>query len=49
MLELEAAVVDFQLWRVGEAGQAVREGGEEIHEDLGHAAQRGVLVLLERC
>lgn len=36
--KLEAAVVDLELRRVGEAAHAIREGVEEVEEVLRHLA-----------
>ena len=47
MLHLEAAIIDFEGRRAGKAEEAVREGGKEIHQYLGHVAQSRVLLLEE--
>lgn len=49
MLKLKAATVYLELWRIGEAKEAVGEARNQIKEDLRHAAYRGMLALLEGC
>ena len=47
MLHLEASIVDFELRRAREAEHTIGERVEQVHHDLRHCTQRGVLPLMQ--